>query len=176
MVHPTIDGCIELQQQHRPAPENIRAVRIRVAPLVLDLCNKRAITLGIESRYSVYHSAATGLVRGKSGLQEYTDEAVNDPEIKRVRECVTAVADASITEDQSFIEVELKNGEKISRFVEQSLGNLRRPLTDRQLEDKFRGQAVLTVPDAQVERLIDLCWRIDQLNDVDELVRATLPG
>ena len=138
--------------------------------------NKRGITRGIESRYSIYHSAATGLVRGKSGLQEYTDEAVNDPQIKRVRECVTAAADPSITEDQSFIEVELKNGEKITHFVEQSLGNLRRPLTDRQLEDKFRGQAVLAAPQVQVEKLIDLCWRIDRLNDVNELVRVTLPG
>ena len=41
----------------------------------------------------------------------------------RVRESTTAVGDPSITEDQASVEVELTNGRKLSRFVEQSLGN-----------------------------------------------------
>ena len=143
---------------------------------MLDLCNKRNLARGLESKYSIYHSAAVGLVRGKAGLREFTDEAINDPLIKRVHECVIATGDASITEDQSHIEVELLNGQKISCFVEQSLGNIHKPLSDRQLEEKFRDQAVLNLPAAQVENIIQLCWRIDELDDVGELVRATLPA
>jgi 2-methylcitrate dehydratase PrpD len=175
VVHPTIDGCIDLFRDYRPAPEAIRAVRVRVAPLVMDLCNKRNITRGLEGKYSIYHSAAVGLVRGKAGLQEYTDEAVNDPIVKRVRECVTAVPDNSITEDQSHIEVDLVSGQKLIRFVEESLGNLRRPLTDRQLEEKFRDQAVTRLPVAQVDDLISQCWRLDELSSAGDLVKATVP-
>jgi 2-methylcitrate dehydratase PrpD len=175
VVHPTIDGCIDLYNQHRPAPGSIKAVRVRVAPLVLDLCNKRDISEGLDSKYSIYHSAAVGLVRGKAGLQEYTNEAANDPMIRQVRERVTAIADPSVTEDQSSIEVDLENGQTLRRFVEQSLGNLRRPLTDRQLEDKFRDQAVPALPRARVDDLIELCWRLDDLNDAGEVVAATIP-
>lgn len=170
VVQPTIDGCIEIHHAHHPAPEAIQAVRVRVAPLVLDLCNKRNITQGLDSKYSIYHSAAVGLVRGKAGLKEYTDEAATDPTIQRVRERVTAIADAAITEDQSSIEVELENGQVLRQFVECSLGNLRKPLSDRQLDEKFRDQA--TVP--QVNKLIDLCWRLDELQDVNDLVKATV--
>jgi 2-methylcitrate dehydratase PrpD len=169
VVHPTIDGCIDLYRNYHPAPESIRAVRVRVAPLVLDLCNKRDIKRGLDSKYSIYHSAAVGLVRGKAGLGEYTDTAANDPLIRRVRERVTAAGDPSITEDQSDIEVELENGRILHHFVERSLGNLRRPLSDAQLEEKFRDQA----PVPQVDRLIELCWRLDELQDVDELTKAT---
>lgn len=170
--HPTIDGAIHIHCEQKVAPESIRAVRLRVAPLVLDLCNQQNITRGLQGKFSVYHGAAVGLVRGKAGIQEYTDEAVNDPAIKRVRESTTAVGDPSLTEDQANIEVELNTGEKISRFVERSLGNIHRPMTDQQLDDKFRDQAVLALPPDQVERVIDLCWRIDQLADVNELVQA----
>ena len=52
-------------------------------------------------------------MRGKGGLREYTDEAVNDPVIKRVREAATAVGDPTITEDQAHIEVELKDGRRV---------------------------------------------------------------
>jgi 2-methylcitrate dehydratase PrpD len=169
--HPAIDGAIQIHNQNKSAPESIRAVRLRVAPLVLDLCNQQNITRGLQGKFSVYHGAAIGLVRGKAGIREYTDEAVNDPAIKRVRESATAVGDPTLTEDQANIEVELVSGEKISRFVEQSLGNIHRPLTDRQLDEKFRDQAIMALPAEQVERVIQLCWRIDQLADVGELVQ-----
>jgi 2-methylcitrate dehydratase PrpD len=124
----------------------------------------------------VYHGAAVGLVRGKAGLLEYTDNAVNDPQIKRVRESATAEGDPAVTEDQAGIEVELKDGRRLTTFVERSLGNIHRPLTDRQLEDKFRDQAVLVLPATDVDALISLCWRIDSLEDVGELVNAAVPA
>jgi 2-methylcitrate dehydratase PrpD len=175
VIHPTIDGCIQLHDEYRPAPETIKAVRLRVAPLVLDLCNKQKITTGLEGKFSVYHGAAIGLIRGKAGVREYTDEAVNDVQIKRVREGASATADPSISEDQARIEVELTNGQTISRFVEQSLGNVHRPLSDKQLEAKFKDQAVLALPESQVEKLIEQCWQIDRLDDVGELVSMAVP-
>src|SRR5205085_12592917 len=138
-----------------------------VARLVLDLCNKRNITQGLDSKYSIYHSAAVGLVRGNAGLQEYTDAAATDPSIVRVRERVTATADPSITEDQSHVEVELADGRKITRFVKESLGNLRRPLSDEQLEEKFRDQAMLVLPMARINDLIKLSWNLEQLQDLN---------
>ena len=138
----------------------------------MDLCNQQGITKGLQGKFSVYHGAAIGLVRGKAGIREYTDEAVNDPQIKRVRELVTAVGDPSITEDQARIEVDLATGEKLTRFVEKSLGNIHRPMTDKQLEAKFRDQAVAALPAAQVENAIKLCWEIDELTDVGELIQV----
>jgi len=173
--HPTIDGCIQIHDEHRLVPEQIAAVRVRVAPLVKDLCNQQNITKGLQGKFSVYHGAAIGLVRGKAGIKEYTDEAVNDPQIKRVRELVSAVGDPSITEDQAHIEVELTTGAKVTRFVEQSLWNVHRPMSDKQLEDKFRDQAVAALPAAQVERAIALGWKIDELKDAAELVQAAVP-
>ena len=87
-------------------PENIAAVQLRVAPLVKDLCNQTGITKGLQGKFSVYHGAAVGLVRGRAGVQEYTDEAVNDPAVKRVRELTEATGDPAITEDQAHVTVD----------------------------------------------------------------------
>jgi 2-methylcitrate dehydratase PrpD len=174
--HPTIDGAIQIHLADRPDPAAIVAVRLRVAPLVLDLCNQQSITRGLQGKFSVYHGAAVGLVRGKAGLREYTDEAVNDPMVKRVRELATATGDPSVTEDQAGLEVELADGRRLSRFVAQSLGNIHRPLSDTQLDEKFRDQALLVLPAADVDAAIALCWRIDQLDDVGDVVTATLPA
>ena len=174
--HPTIEACIRLHHDHRLDPNAIGAVRLRVAPLVLDLCNQQNITKGLQGKFSVYHGAAVGLVRGKAGLQEYTDEAVNDPAIRRVRECATAAGDAALSEDQAHVDVELADGRVVSQAIDQSLGNIHRPLSDAQLDEKFRAQAVLALPPAQVDTALALCWRIAQLDDVRELVSASVPA
>ena len=176
VVHPAIDGCSQLHRKYRPDPETIVAVRLRVAPLVLDLCNKRDLRRALQSKYSIYHAAAIGLVRGKGGLQEFTAQAVADPALARIRDLTTAIADESVTEDQVGIEIDLAGGETLSLFVEQSLGNVHRPLNDEQLEEKFRDQAVLALPSAQVEALIEQCWQLDSLQDAGDLARQTAPG
>ena len=176
VVHPAIDGCSQLRREFAPTPESIAAVNVRVAPLVLDLCNKRTLNRALESKYSIYHAAAIGLVRGKGGLQEFTEEAIRDPDLARVRAVTTAVADPAITEDQIHIEVVLHDGRKLTKFVEQSLGNVHRPLSNEQLAEKFLDQAVLALPRECVEGLIADCWRLDDLADVGDLVRRTTPA
>jgi 2-methylcitrate dehydratase PrpD len=176
VVHPAIDGCSQLYREFHPTPESIAAVRVRVAPLVLDLCNKSNLTRALESKYSIYHAAAIGLVRGKGGIKEFTEEAIRDPALQHVRSVTTAVADPTITEDQVHVEVTLRDGKKLAKFVEESLGNVHRPLSDENLTEKFRDQAVLALPEAQVDAVIEQCWRIRELPNVGDLARATLPS
>lgn len=175
VVHPTIDGCSELKRQHGLKAERITAVRLRVAPLVLDLCNKRELKRALESKYSIYHAAAIGLARGKGGLQEFTEQAVRDPILHRLRELTSAEPDPSITEDQAHIEVVLDDGTRLTHFVSASLGNVHRPLSNAQLADKFRDQAVRALPAPQIDALIEQCSQIDTLADVGDLARATVP-
>jgi 2-methylcitrate dehydratase PrpD len=176
VIHPTIDGCIQIHKRDRPAPASITGLRLRVAPLVLDLCNKQTITRGLEGKFSVYHGAAVGLVRGRAGLREFTDDAVNSAVVRRVRELATATADEGITEDQAAIEVELSDGRTLTQFVEASLGNLQRPMSDAELEEKFRDQAVAVLPEPAVDALVRACWQIDQAGDVREVIAAAVPA
>jgi 2-methylcitrate dehydratase PrpD len=175
VIHPTIDASIQIAHSRSLKPHDIAAVRLQVAPLVLDLCNKKDIHVGLEGKFSVFHAAAIGLVRGKAGLREFTDETVNDPDVRAVREKTTASADPSVAEDAVKVEVELKSGERIARNVDHALGNLGRPMTDRELEEKFRDQATLILPVRQVNELIALCWKAADLGDMRELIAASVP-
>ena len=174
--HPAIDACIQLHDEHGVAPGDVAALRLHVAPLVIDLCGKTDIHTGLEGKFSVVHGAAVGLVRGRAGLREYTDEAVDDPDVKAVRERATREADdPTVTEDGVHVELELTDGRVLEKRLTASLGNLQRPLTDDQLSAKFRDQATLAITAEQAEDALELSWRIDGLADVAELVDATVP-
>lgn len=170
VVHPTIDACSQVRAQHDINPDAIESVELRVAPLVLDLCNKSDLQRALQSKYSIYHAAAIGLARGKGGIQEFTDEAIADPVLARLRAITTAIADDRVTEDQVDVTVRLSSGEKIHFFLEASLGNVERPLSNAQLDEKFHDQAILVLPAVQADELLAATWSIEESNDVGAIV------
>ncbi|MGD0073969.1 MAG: MmgE/PrpD family protein [Candidatus Binataceae bacterium] len=172
VIHPTIDACIQIHRERKLSPRDIRAVELKVAPLVLDLCNKQRISRGLEGKFSVFHAAAIGLVRGNARIAEFTDDTVNDPDVKRVRELAVATGDPRIGEDQATVEVTLASGERIVKHVEHAIGNLARPMTDRELEEKFRDQAASVLAPERMNALIATCWKIDTLADCRGLIAA----
>lgn len=174
VTHPTIDACIQLRNEHGIDPDKITAVRLRVAPLVKDLCDKKYISTGLEGKFSAYHAAAIGLAKGKAGLAEFTDETVNDPVVSAVRLKTESTGDPSISEDGVHVEVELSDGKKFVKQLEHSIGNLKRPLSDPQLEEKFRDQATV-LPKSQIDELIATCWRIEELEDLGNLIALAVP-
>jgi 2-methylcitrate dehydratase PrpD len=175
VIHPTIDACSQIVRKRPLKAAEIAEVRLRVAPLVLDLCNKKDIHVGLEGKFSVFHAAAIGLVCGKAGLREFSDETVNHPDVKAVRMKTFATGDSSVAEDAVRVEVQLTSGEVIKHDVDHAIGNLGRPMTDRELEEKFRDQASLVLPLQQVNELIALCWKTGSLPNVRTLIDAALP-
>jgi 2-methylcitrate dehydratase PrpD len=174
VIHPTIDACIQLHRDHALKAGEIAAIRLRVAPLVKDLCNKQQIRCGLEGKFSIYHGAAIGLARGKAGLDEFTDEAAADPVLARLRNLTEATADARVSEDAVEVEVQLDDGRVLQKTLVQSIGNLARPMSNADLEAKFYDQTRVITRDA-ASRVIEHCWQVDGLTDMRELIRLTVP-
>jgi 2-methylcitrate dehydratase PrpD len=147
---------------------------LRVSPIVFDLCNKKDIQTGLESKFSVYHAAAIGFVRGKGGLNEFTDEAVRDPLIKQTRERIGAISDASLPDETVIVDVEFNDGKKSQRRVDHPVGSLLRPLSDGMLEEKFRDQAAPYLTRRCIDDLIAMMWDIENI-PVSAVIRTATP-
>jgi 2-methylcitrate dehydratase PrpD len=126
---------------------------------------------GLEGKFSVYHAAAVALVDGAAGEQQFSDESVRVPTIVELRKRVVPTVDPTVGRDQARVTVLLKNGERLGIFVEHAVGSVEKPMSDRQLEDKFRGLADGILPAGQTHELIDLCWRADTLANAGDIAR-----
>ncbi|HEY3835665.1 MAG TPA: MmgE/PrpD family protein, partial [Bryobacteraceae bacterium] len=73
VMHPTIDGCIQLRRQYQLTPDQIDGVELRVHPLVLELTGKKTPQTGLEGKFSIYHAAAIAIVDGAGGEQQFSD-------------------------------------------------------------------------------------------------------
>jgi 2-methylcitrate dehydratase PrpD len=176
VIHPIIDGCIQLRNEHRLRAEDIESISLKVHPLVLELTGKRTPQVGLEGKFSVYHSAAVAVIHGAAGENEYSDNAVRDPKVVALRDNVTAAVDRGVHEDQAHVAIRLRNGTIVETFIEHAIGSIDRPMSDSDLEAKFRGLTSGILSKAESERLIRLCWDIGRLGDAGEAARASVPA
>ena len=174
VIHPIIDACVQLRNEHKLTGNQIVAITARVHPLVLELTGKKTPQTGLEGKFSVYHSAAAGILYGAAGEREYSDAVVRDPGVIALRDRVTAVIDSTMHEDQTLVEVRLEDGRVLSKRIENAIGSLARPQSDTDLEAKFRGLALEVLPQAQVDHILGLAWKVGELPDAGSVARASL--
>jgi 2-methylcitrate dehydratase PrpD len=88
---------------------------------------------------------------------------------------VNAVVDRALHEDQTRVTIRLKGGRSVEIFVEHAIGSLGRPMSDADLEGKFRAFDSGILSKARTDRLIALCWDIDEVDDAADIARASVP-
>ncbi len=176
VIHPSIDGCVQLRNAHGLKASDIERVDLRVHSLVLELTGKRAPRTGLEGKFSVYHAAAAGLIFGRAGEAEFADDVVNRPDVVALRERVQAHADDRIDEAAADVTITLQDGRKHHIMVEHAIGSLERPMSDADLEAKVHG---LVDPVLGVERaaaIVDAAMRIVAAPDLGALVALAHPA
>jgi 2-methylcitrate dehydratase PrpD len=175
VIHPAIDGAVQLRDSYDLTAEMIESVNLRVAPLVLELTGKRSPRVGLEGKFSVYHSVAVALIRGAAGEAEYADDVVADPKVIELRDRVEAVADRSIRDDEAYVSITLKDRRVLEKHVEHALGSIERPMSDEDLEEKFLYLCDGVLSREQAQRALASFWSADSIKDAAELGRATVP-
>jgi len=171
VIHPVIDAMLQLRSADRLTPADVRSITIRGNPLLLQLTGKKEPKVGLEGKFSVYHSAAVALVRGYAGPAEYTDEAVNDPKVVALRRLVSLRVDPSVRSDEAFVTVTTVDGRTLDKHVEHAIGSLERPLTDSDLNEKYRQLCKNILPESQSEDLLARVWKLESAGDAAELPR-----
>jgi 2-methylcitrate dehydratase PrpD len=172
VMHPSIDACIQLRNQHSLKPDQIERVELRVHPLALELNGRKTPQTGAEAKYSVYHGAAVAIIYGMAGEKQFSNQIVRDAAIIALRDRVTAVVDSSIKEEQARAAVILKDGRRLEKFIENAIGSVKNPMTDAMLEAKFLDLADGILPQAKARRLMDLCWKVETLASAADIAKA----
>ena len=175
VIHPAIDGCVQLRNEHHLEPAAIEAIALEVHPLVLELTGKKTPRTGLEGKFSVYHSCAVAIVDGAAAEAQYSDARVADPVVVALRERVTAKIDPGLKEDAAHIRIRLKDGSVLERRIEHALGSRERPMSDADLEAKFRSQCAAALDRPAIDALVAACWSLDQSADSGKLARLTVP-
>ena len=168
--HPAIDAVLTIRSQADIDPTRIEAIELRVNPLVVSVTGVEAPDTGLQSKFSVYHSAAVALIDGAARIPQYTDERADDPAVIALRQKIKVTVDESLRSDQAEAVV-LTNGVRHRTFVEHASGTADNPMSDAEIEAKFLANAAPVIGSDRAQRAGDSVQRLDRLADVRELIQ-----
>jgi 2-methylcitrate dehydratase PrpD len=174
VIHPSIDACVQLRERG-VRPEQVARIELRVHPLVLELTGKKEPRDGLESKFSVYHGCAAGLVFGRAGEAEFADEIVNRPDVVALRRKVEATADATIDEAAADVTAVQVDGQRLHLRIEHAVGSLQRPLSDAQLDAKFAALVEPVLGAARSLAIGEQSRTLAALPDLRELIALCRP-
>jgi 2-methylcitrate dehydratase PrpD len=170
VFHAVIDACFALRGQYDLAAHDIDTVTVSGNQLLLDR-GDRIVGNERDARVSIHHSAAIVFVRGRAGVEDFTLDAVQDPALSAMRQKVRAVLDPDVPVGAARVTVRTVDGRSLSTYVEHPRGSAERPLTDAEIEGKFRENARLGGSADKADRRIEAIWRIESIAELGPLMR-----
>ena len=131
--------------------------------------------------HSMPYTVAVGLMHGDIGEEHFAEAAFRDPALRaltqRVRVSEWEEANRRMPEAMLCrVTLTTKSGAKHSATVEYHKGHWKNPLSDQELEAKFRKLARHILPDARTDRLLARLWALETLDDAGEILKLTVPS
>ena len=129
--------------------------------------------------HSMPYTAAVALMFGTVESRHFDDEFLKDPDllelVSKVTVSVSNEANARAPEAMLCdFEVVTKSGEEHSVQVAYHKGHYRNPLTDNEVDRKFRSLAQKHLPAERVDALLDRLWHLEDVQNVGDLIRLTV--
>ena len=181
--HPYMDCALKLKQEYSPAPEKIAKVICRTAQgpvhrLWEPLADKQKPLSSYGAKFSLPYSIAVMLVRGRAGLDEFTEEAIHDPIVLGVAKKVRYALDPTIDYPRHFsghVKITLDDGTVLEENQRHPRGGFEDPLPPQEIEEKFRANARLALPKTKVERISETVRQLERLPAISQLTDHLVP-
>ncbi|MBI4214230.1 MAG: MmgE/PrpD family protein [Chloroflexi bacterium] len=173
--HALLDAAIALGKKDGVRPETIQHVEGRLRSFAPNLVRHHHPVSALDTKFSYYHGIAVGLLDGQALPAQFTDEKAIDPVIHAVRAKTEVVEDPSVGRGGAVLTLTLADGRTYTERVEHATGTPENPMSDRQVEEKFRGLALAVLPRDQVDRTTEMLWNLEKVSDARELAQLLVP-
>jgi 2-methylcitrate dehydratase PrpD len=175
--HPYMDCALTLKQKYAVASERVAEIVCRTAEgpvhrLWEPLADKQRPTSSYGAKFSLPYSIAVMLIRGRAGLEEFSDEAIRDPEVLSLAKKVRYKLDPTIDYPRHFsghVTIVLADGGILEENQPHPRGGLESPLPPEEIERKFRANARLALSGQQLELIVESVKRLEQLSSITAL-------
>ena len=125
--------------------------------------------------HSIPYVVSVALQDGAVTPDSFSSQRMDDPSLRKLMARVSIEEDPEFTRSYSNeigcrMELTTRSGQDLVGSTSFPKGHPRNPLSDSEIEDKFRGLAsgVLTKP--QCDEALRLLWSLECLSDLDELL------
>ncbi len=167
-THPAIDAALKIRAG-AGLPRlyhHIKRIELETYQAALDLCDNPAPVTAYQAKFSLQYCVAVALLRGHAGLADFTPEQISDESVARL------IARTTVHHNPTFeqvyprqwpsnVTVAFVDGRVFSQTINTPKGDPENPLSQRELQDKFR--QMLSGTSFEAERWIDFVRGLDRV-------------
>jgi 2-methylcitrate dehydratase PrpD len=177
-THPAADALLAGMKEHELAADQVAGVRARVHGAAIDVLGPVRDPRTIhQSKFSMGFVMALIAARGSAGIDDFTEEALEDPELRGFSERVEMVFDPEV--DAAYprrwiglVEIETAGGGRITSRVDVPKGDPGNTLSREELEEKARRLAAFQggASEEEMDLVIGRVWDLDREPAVQDLL------
>ena len=125
--------------------------------------------------HSLPYMIAVALTRGGVWLDDLSEERFKDPILRPLMRKIEVRKNAELTriypETNSFrIEIVTRSGQRHVRESRYAKGHPQNPMTDQEIETKFRNLMGPMFKPEQIDRILDQLWHLEQVQNLTEIL------
>lgn len=159
---------------------NVKAIDIHTFDAAVDIIGKDPEKYRPKTRETADHSmpycVAVALIEGDVGLQSFDDAHLANEELIGLTNKVKLHRDAACNAGYpkgipNRLTVHLNDGRQFVKEVVYPRGHSGNPMTDAEVEKKFRTVVEPKYGAERAGKILKACWELDQLRNAEELVK-----
>lgn len=162
--HPSIEAALKIRQKDEFDLKEVENIHVDTYKLAVAGHNHTDIKGVNSAKMSIPYSLAVALYTGKGGLDEFMEPYISNTEIQTITDKVTVSDMDELTvlcpqKRVAMVTVKTKNGVFTER-VDYPKGEPENPLSQQELEDKFRGLAMYGgLTGQECDEVINEVWK-----------------
>ncbi len=182
-VHPSIDAALALVRAHDIRPDDVTSIVIYCGEATYGLLGvplevKARPRNFVDAQFSLAWGVATAIARRRAGLDDFTPEAIKNPDVLAVASKIDVRNDPALDRgDQGMeparVEITMNDGAVFSEQVDFPTGTPARPLTFGDIERKYRdclAHAGQPISATNADRMVEAVAGLEELEDVRDLI------
>lgn len=138
-THPAVEAAIHMRENVKS--DDVKEINIKTYDLAVSGHDHTDIPGSYSAKMSIPYATAAGLIYGKAGLQEFSEDAVKGDEILSLTKKVRVSADDELSAafpgiQAAVVTIKTKDGEYTDR-VDFPKGEPENPLTDEEFKSRY---------------------------------------
>jgi 2-methylcitrate dehydratase len=180
-MHGLLDATITLVKEHDIKPADVEEVRIKTTSLSHMILGNPETRRNPQNTYTADHSSyyctAVAILDRAVGPEQFSDEKMRDPKVREMADKVFIEPDHKLDEisalggsGPAIVEIITKQGKKYTCEVIYPKGHPMNPMTDADVEEKFRSMAGKFMGEKQMMQVVDTVYNLEKIDDIGKLM------
>ncbi|MBE0478102.1 MmgE/PrpD family protein [Candidatus Aerophobetes bacterium] len=173
-THSAIDGAKQLITNHELNYKQIAHITLSTYTTALNIAGGEksfSPQTAYQAKFSLPFCVALALKYGKVSLDEFSEEKLKDKDIKELMQITRLKVDEKLDARYPekwpcILEISTRDGKKYRASVDYPRGSPQNPLSQEELEEKFKELAGKVLSPARIETLLKKVRSLEQIHDM----------